>query len=804
MPNASNPWFGELDRDVRVSWRSLRRDPVFAIVALVTLAVGIGATTAIFTVVNAVLLRPLPYPAPDRMVAIWQVTRASDRASVSIPNFRDWQADARTFAAMATFRGGPTTVLGGAEPTRADAYIVSGDFFRVLGATPVVGRTFLPDDSRPGSAPVAVVSAGFWRRMLGGGDLAGRRVELGGRVFDVIGVMADDGVFPERADVWIPRELYDGDEGRDGLNERVIARLGPGSTVSRAQLEMSTIAARLRRDHPQDNPAFDVRVVDLQRDLVGDVRDYLRMLLGAVMFVLLVAAVNLASASLARGTARGREMAIRLALGSGRRRLVRQLLTESTMLAIVGGVMGVGAAAWLVRVLVRLAPVSIPRPASIGLDSTVLGFAIAVSVLTGLLIGLLPALLSSDVSPALALGGGRGTVGDAKTALRRVLIGAEVALALMLLAGAGVLLRSFGRLVGERPGFDAHGVLVADLALPSSRYADGASRQAFYDGLLDRVRALPGVDIAAATNTPPLSFGPNGGMAAEDRPGETGQAHYRVVSPNYFRALGIPLISGRSFSAADDSTAPHVTVVNEALAREMWPGGSAMGKRIRFRGMDQHNETWLTVIGVVRDAKQIALDAPPVPEVYVSYRQRPERAGAMSVVARTRVAPQSLAGAVRAAVREQGREVPVTTGTMEERVARSVADRRFVMLMLTSFGVVALMLAAVGIYGVLSYAVARRTKEIGVRVALGAQPTSVLRMIVGDSMRPVAWGALLGIAGALAVSRVLRGLVYGVAVTDPVSFGAATATLAVVALVASWIPARRASRVDPIVALRAD
>jgi len=804
MPNASNPWFGELDRDVRVSWRSLRRDPVFAIVALVTLAVGIGATTAIFTVVNAVLLRPLPYPAPDRMVAIWQVTRASDRASVSIPNFRDWQADARTFAAMATFRGGPTTVLGGAEPTRADAYLVSGDFFRVLGATPVVGRTFLPDDSRPGSAPVAVVNAAFWRRMLGGGDVAGRRAELGGRVFDVIGVMPDDAVFPERAEVWIPRELYDGDEGRDGLNERVIARLAPGSTVSRAQQEMSTIAARLHRDHPQDNPAFDVRVVDLQRDLVGDVRDYLRMLLGAVMFVLLVAAVNLASASLARGTARGREMAIRLALGSGRRRLVRQLLTESTMLAIVGGVMGVGAAAWLVRVLVRLAPVSIPRPASIGLDSTVLGFAIAVSVLTGLLIGLLPALLGSDVSPALALGGGRGTVGDAKTALRRVLIGAEVALALMLLAGAGVLLRSFGRLVGERPGFDAHGVLVADLALPSSRYADAASRQAFYDGLLDRVRALPGVDIAAATNTPPLSFGPNGGMAAEDRPGETGQSHYRVVSPNYFRALGIPLIGGRSFSAADDSTAPHVTVVNEALAREMWPGGSAMGKRIRFRGMDQHNETWLTVIGVVRDAKQIALDAPPVPEVYVSYRQRPERAGAMSVVVRTRAAPQSLAGAVRAAVREQGREVPVTTGTMEERVARSVADRRFVMLMLTSFGVVALMLAAVGIYGVLSYAVARRTKEIGVRVALGAQPTSVLGMIVGDSMRPVAWGALLGIAGALAVSRVLRGLVYGVGVTDPVSFGAATATLAVVALVASWIPARRASKVDPIVALRAD
>jgi len=640
--------------------------------------------------------------------------------------------------------------------------------------------------------------------MLAAGDLTGRRVELVGRVFDVIGVMPDEAAFPERAEVWVPRELFDGAEGRDGLNESVIARLASGSTLSRAQQEMSTIAARLRRDHPQDNPAFDVRVVDLQRDLIGDVRDYLRLLFGAVMFVLLVAAVNLASASLARGTARGREMAIRLALGAGRRRLVRQLLTESMMLALIGGGTGIAVAAWMVRVLVRLAPVSIPRPASIGLDSTVLGFAVAVSVLTGLLVGLLPAVFASDVSPANALGGGRGAIGDAKTALRRVLIGAEVALALMLLAGAGVLLRSFERLVGERPGFDAHGVLVADLALPSSRYADGASRQAFYDGLLDRVRALPGVEVAAVTNSPPLSWGPNGGMVAEDRPGETGQAHYRVVSADYFRALGTPLISGRTFSAADDSTAPHVTVVNEALAREMWPGGSAMGKRIRFRGMDQHNDTWLMVIGVVRDAKQIALDAPPVPEVYVSYRQRPERAAAMSVVVRTRVAPQSLAAAVRAAVREQGKEVPVTTDTMEERLARSVADRRFVMLVLTSFGVVALMLAAVGIYGVLSYAVARRTKEIGVRVALGAQTTSVLGMVVGDSMRPVAWGALLGIAGALAVSRVLRGLVYGVGVTDPVSFGAAAGTLAVVALVASWIPARRASKVDPIVALRAD
>jgi putative ABC transport system permease protein len=802
MPN--QPLLANLDRDVRVSWRSLRRDPVFAVLALLTLSIGIGATTAIFTVGNVVLLRPLPYPAPDRLVALWQVTTASDRASVSIPNFRDWQADAHAFAAMATIRGGTTTVLGGTEPTRAEVYRVSGDFFRVLGARPDRGRVFMPEDSRFGSAPVAVVSASFWRRVLGGTNVANQRVELAGRVFDVIGVMPDESVFPDRAEVWIPRELFDGEESRDGLNDRVIARLTPDATIARARQELSGIATRLRRDHPQDNPAFDARVIDLQRDLVGNVRDYLRILLGAVAFVLLVAAVNLASASLARGTARGREMAIRLALGSGRSRLVRQLLTESTMLAVAGGAAGIAVAAWLVRVLVRLAPSSIPRPAAIGLDATVLAFAIGVSVLTGLLIGLAPAILCSDVSPAATLAGSRGAVGDARNALRRILVGAEVALALVLLAGAGLLLRSFARLVGERPGFDTRGALVADLALPSSRYADAMTRLTFYDGLLERLRALPGVETVAATNTPPLSWGPNGAILAKDRPGEAGQAHYRVVSGDYFHALGVPLVNGRSFVPADDSVAPHVAVVNETFARQMWPGGDASAKRIRFRGMDLHNETWLTVVGVARDAKQIALDAAPVPEVYVSYRQRPERTGAMSIIVRSASLSASLAAAVRGVVREQGSDVPVTIGTMEERVARSVADRRFVMLVLTAFGAVALLLAAVGIYGVLSYSVARRTKEIGVRVALGAQSRTVLGMIVADSMRPVMWGTLLGIAGALFVSRVLRGLVYGVGVADPIAFAAATAALMVVALLASWIPARRASRVDPIVVLRGE
>ena len=797
-------WLTDLAYDIRYAARGMRRGWGYTLVALLTLAVGIGGTTAIFTVVNAVLLRPLPYAAPERLVALWQVTRASDRAHVSIANFRDWRTSARSFSAMATYRGGTTTVLGGTEPVRADVYRVSGDFFRVLAARPVTGRLLTADDSRPGAAPAAVISEGFLRRALGAEAPGQRRVEVAGRVFDVVGVIPDALVFPEHAELWIPRELFDGGESRDALNDRVIARLASDASAVQAQEEMTIIAARLRREYPQDNPAFDARVVDLQLDLIGSVRDYLRILLGAVAFVLLVACVNLAGASLARGTARGREMAIRLALGSGRGRLVRQMLAESTVLAVVGGVIGVALSTWLVRVLVRLAPASIPRPADIGLDSMVLAFALGVSLATGLLVGLVPALSGSHVSPAAALGaGGRGAVGDARSALRRLLMGAEVALALMLLAGAGLLLRSFGKLLAEEPGFEARGVLVADIALPATRYPEGSSKRRFHEGVLERLRSLPGVTAVAATSTPPLSWGPNGALLPEDRPGDAAQAHYHVISEDYLRVLGIALVSGRSFEAADDSTAPHVTLVNETLARQLWPNEDAIGKRIRFRGMDAHNETWLTVVGVARDVRQIALDARPVPQVYVAYRQRPERTGAMSIVVRTGT-PQAIAAAVRNAIAEQGRDVPVMLGTMEERVSRSVADRRFVMLVLTAFGAVALLLAAVGIYGVLSYSVERRTKEIGVRVALGARGSTVLAMIVGDAMRPVVWGTILGVAGALAVSRILRGLVYGIGVTDPITFGISVAVLILVALAASWIPARRASRVDPIIALRMD
>ncbi|HKG94849.1 MAG TPA: FtsX-like permease family protein, partial [Gemmatimonadaceae bacterium] len=531
---------------------------------------------------------------------------------------------------------------------------------------------------------------------------------------------------------------------------------------------------------------------------------YLQLLLGAVALVLLVSCVNIASAVLARASTRGRELAVRVALGAGRARLVRQLLTESLVLALAGGAAGFALALLLVRAVLRLAPSSIPRVAEIGVSWEVALFALAVSAATGLLVGVVPAVQSTGLPPSLALGaGGRGAVGDRRGRLRGALVGVEVALALVLLAGAGLLIRSLARLMSQDPGFAPRGVLVARVVLPSSRYAGGPARRRFYDELLPTLRALPGVAAAGATNAPPLVWGPNGGLAVEGRE-ESAQAHYRVVSPELMRALGVPLLRGRPLEARDDSAASHAALVNAAFAARVWPGVDAVGRRIRFLGMDAHNDVWLTVVGVVGDMRQIALESAPAPEVYVSYRQRPERAGAMSIVIRTSGAPAALAPAVRAAVRARDPLVPVELTTMDERVRRSVADRRFVMLVLAAFGAVALVLAAAGIYGVLSYTVARRTREIGVRVALGAQRGTVLAMVLRDAMRPVLAGAAAGAVAALLLGRLMRGLVYGVGVADPVALGLAAALLLAVALAASWMPAHRAARVDPLTALRVD
>jgi len=795
----------DVARDVRFAARALRRSAGFTAVAVVTLALGIGATTAIFTVVNAVLLRPLPYPAPARLVALWQASERSPRAPVSVPNFRDWRVGSRSFAAMATYRGGTTTVLGGAEPTRVDAYLVSGDFFRVFGVRALRGRTFLAEDARTGAGPVAVVSEGFWRRSLGADpNLTARRLQLHGMTFTLVGVMPSRFRFPEGADVWVPRELFDAGESRTALNESVVARLADGVTLAQAQGEMSAIAARLAAEYPKDSMAPGATVVALHEELVGNVRTYLRLLLGAVSLVLLIACVNLASANLARAAVRSREMAIRTSLGASRRRLVQQLLTENVILALAGGAAGVVLAVWLVRGVLAVGPRSLPRAAEVGVSTEVLAFALGVSLLAGFLIGVLPALqVSASDLRAEMMQGGRGTVGRGRRGARGALLAVEVALALVLLVGAGLLIRSFQRLLSQSPGFDASGMLTAELSLPGTKYGDGGRRAAYYDRVLPELSSLPGVEAVGAISSLPLSWGPSGSFEVAGR-ADTPDANYRVVGGDYFAAMRIPLLRGRLFTAPDDSMAPHVTVVNQRLAAQLWPGQDPIGKRIRPLGMDAHPNQWLTVVGVVGDVRQQQLSRAPRPEHYVFYRQRPERSDYMAVAVRAREAPAQLAAAVRATLRRADPDVPVEISTMEQRLAESVSERRFSMLVLTGFGGVALLLAAVGIYGVLSYAVVRRTSEIGVRMALGAGRGRVLAMVLRDSMAPVVVGTAAGVVGAAALTRLMSGMLYEVSATDPATIGAVVALLTGVALAPSYIPARRAARVDPMVALRAE
>ncbi|HJR43669.1 MAG TPA: ABC transporter permease [Gemmatimonadaceae bacterium] len=802
---AGRPLLAGLGWDARFAVRVLRRSPAFTLVAVLTLALGIGATTAIFTVVDVVLLRPLDYPEAERLVTLRERTTRG-QSLVSYPNLRDWRERSRSFEAIASFRGGPSTIIGGSEPVRADAVAVSGDFFGVLRARAAAGRALQPEDDALGAEPVAVVSHAFWQRYLGGrADLETARLQLWSTVYSVVGVMPPTFDYPEGAHVWFPLTPYNQEMGRTSHNDVTIARLRRGVTVEQARRELDAIAGDLAREHAGNNDAVGAVAVGLQEDSVGGVRTWLVLLLGAVGFVLLVACVNLASANLARGAARMREMAVRTALGAGRWRLVRQLLTENILLALVGGVSGVVLAQWLVRALLALQPGALPMARDIAIDFRVVVFAALLSLVTGVVIGILPALqLSGDGIRAAMADGGRGTVGVGRGWMRHGLVAAEVALALVLLVGAGLLIRSLRTLLRESTGFDARGVLVADVTLPDTKYPTGGSVGAYYDRALESLRSIPGAGSVAMMNIVPLTRSGFGGLLEVDVPGgDRAYADYRVVSPEYFRALRIPLLSGRMFDERDDSTSTHVTLVNRAMAEQFWPGEDAVGKRVRSLGMDRHRELWLTVIGVVADVKSGSLARPAGPQHYVYYRQRPERALAGTLIVR---APPGapIAAAVRERLTSVDRDVPVELAMMSDVVGRSVADRRFITLVLTGFGGVALLLAAIGVYGVLSYWVARRTQEIGVRVALGARRGSVVKLVLVESMTPVILGIVAGVLGALAATRLLRALLYGVSDTDPSTFVIAATLVVGVGVLASCLPAWRAARVDPVVALRGD
>ncbi len=795
-------------RDVRYGARSLGKNRGFTIAALLTLALGIGANAAMFSVVDGVLLRRLPYPSPDGLVVLWERSKSGSENYVARPNFEDWRAQSRSFDALALTPGNEgwkVTVLGAGEPVEARVSMVGGDFFRIMGESPSLGRTFSPDESRPGGTPVAVVSHAFWSGELGSTrDLSSVSLRIEGGTYAVIGVMPAAFDYPTGTDIWAPAEQLEDPSTRTAHNWGVVGRLRKGATLASARAEMSGIAERLQQEYAGNNDAYGAVVKPLQEELTGGARHSLLLLMGAAAFVLLIACANMAGTLLARGAARAREVAVRAAMGAGRGRIVRQLLTESLLLALGGAMLGV-AVGWLVlRWLLAVSPTALPAGTTVSLDWTVLAFTVGVAVLTALLFGLLPALRLSATEPGSAVRSSRGAAPSVRRGPWPYLVAAEVALALVLLVGSGLLIRSFWSVLSLDPGYREDGVLTANVSLPQSVYGSESSVSRTLVQLRARLASLPGVDaVGGTTNLPLATSGMNGAMQVEGQADWDGYAEYRIVMPGYFQAMGIPLVQGRTFADRDRFGGAQVAVVSRTLAERYWPGQDPIGKRLRGTTNDRYKD-WLTVVGVVGDVRHRSLTAQPRAELYVDAVQRPDRARDMTFTLHTTRDAGLLAGPVRGVLRQAAPEAAVTTATMRSIASRSVADRRFMLLVLGTFALTALLLAGAGIYGVVGYTVARRTREIGIRLALGARPARVLRMVQGGMLVAVAAGAVIGLAGALGLTRLLSGLLYGVAPLDPATFAAVSVVVLAAAWLASYVPARRAAAVDPARTMRQD
>lgn len=808
-------------QDVRYGIRSLTGSPGFTAVALLTLALGIGANTAIFSVVDGVLLEPLPWEEPHELVWIDETRVDGGSMSVAWPNYEDWRRITTPGSAegIAAFGFRTPTVLGGPEPVRIEGAVVTGDFWRVLPVAPLAGRLTLPDDHREGAGPVLVVARSLARDALGATDPAeavGRTLDVGGTTFQVVGVVPDAFDFPAGSRHWSPAERTGGNSSRTSHNWSVVGRLADGVTAGALAEPLNALQARLAEDVPPEDleyMAVGVNVIPLHEQVVGDVRTPLLILLGAAGFVLLVACTNLASTLLARGTARARELAVRSALGGTRRRLVRQLLTESLLLALGGAAAGMGLAAATLGVLRRLGGGAVPRLDAVALDGRVLAFTLGAAVLTALAFGLLPALRSSGEARAQALkAGGRGGIGRHGRTWS-ALVAAEVALALVLLAGSGLLVRSFVAVLDEDPGFDAVDVTTAELTPGPARYPESADHARFWDALLERVEELPGTAAAGLISPRPLSSFPTGRLALDGDPGKFGNAGYVVASAGAFEALDIPLLRGRLFDEGDGPDAPHVVVVSRSFVEEYWPDENPLGRTVTGGGMDEWWDAdppvWGTVVGVVEDVRFRGLERSAGPTVYWHHRQRPSRIrwGATLVAESATGDPSLLAGPVRTAVREADPDIPVRIRHLGAVRAESMAERRFILFVLGGFSLLGLLLAAAGIYGVVSYSVARRTREMGVRLALGADPGSVRNRVLRDALRPVVVGLVLGVTGAGLLVGALRGLpelLYRVEPNDPATWVGVTLLLLAVGVGASWLPARRGTRVDPMVTMRAE
>jgi predicted permease len=808
-------------QDVRYALRQLRKSPGFAAVAVITLALGIGANTAIFSVVNAVLVRPLGFREADRLVRIWHVPPAKSfpgltTFSVSAANYLDWEGQNHVFDRMAIYDYRGFTLTGGDKPEQVDAVGVSSGFFATLGVQPMLGRVLSPEEDQPGLSHVVVLSHRLWQEHFGANpDIVGHNINLDGQGYLVAGVMPASFRFPDVAQIWTPMAWTDKERAVRGEHHYgVIARLKPGVQLTQAQAEMNTISSRLEQLYPADDKGWGAVVFRLHEDLVSDVRPALLVLLGAVTFVLLIACVNVANLTLAKTFSRQKEIAIRTALGASSARVLRQVLTEAVLLALVGGALGLICAHFGVLLIVAFLADKLPRSIEVGLDRQVLAFAAVISVATGILAGLLPALrlTRSNTNEALKQGLGRTDADSSGHSTRSTLVVLEVALSLVLLIGAGLMIRSFRRLLAVSPGFDPHHVLTMTAAVSRAKFPSPAQQVRFFERALERVRALPGVESAGVTDDLPLSEnGSHQPIAIEGRPvvpmAEQPEVDVRLISPGYMNALRIPILRGRDFGDSDVAGRPAAVLISESMARQFWPGEDPLGKRLTLNFFP---DTIREVVGIVGDIKLDSLDQTrPGPTLYFPLDQLSVAAMGgwnsfpLSFVVRSTGDATGIVSPVSNAVHELDPEIPLRDILpMDDLVTSSVSSQRFNMLLLGSFAGLALLLAAVGIYSVLSYSVKRSMREIGIRLALGARLGDVLRMVVYEGMKPTLLGVAIGTAGALVLGRVLSRLIFEVRPTDPVTFLAVAALVAAIALLASIVPAYRATKVDPMVALR--
>ena len=802
---------GNWAQDIRYSFRKLRQSPGITAIAVLALALGIGANSAIFSVVNTTLLRPLPFRDPDQLVMVWEnnLKKGVNQIALSPANYADFRDQSQSFSEMAALRPGNFTITGGAEPERVPGAMVTPGLFQMLDVRPVVGRVFLPEQAQPGSDTVVLISHGLWqRRYASDPQVVGKQLKLNGRDYQVVGVMPPDFRLSQRVDLWTPLALGPKESANRAVGSLVVlGRLKPGVPVERAQAEMSAIAGRLREQFPDTNAGHGVRLISLHEQLVGDIRLPLFVLLGSVGFVLLIACANVANLLVARAASRQKEMAVRAALGASRARLARQLLVESVMLAVLGGLLGLFIAYWGIDLLIAGMPDNVPRAQESGLDLRVLGFTFGISVLTGIVFGLAPALQASkvDLNETLKEGGRSASTSSGGKRLRGFLVVAETALALVLLVCAGLMIKSFVRLQEVDPGFNPEGLLSMQLNLPPTKYAEPHQQTAFFNDLLERVRNTPGVQSAAVVTTLPLSGANNinTSFVIEGAPaagaGEDLTADYRVASPDYFRTVGVPVQRGAVFTPQDTAQSPPKVVVNETMARRYFASQDPVGSRITVDVPPK--PVTFEIVGVVGDVKHVGLDSDAKPEIYVSYQQQPWPA--MTLVVKTAGDPLKMAPAVRAKVLEVDKDQPVfNVRSMDQVVAESVAQPRLTMFVLGVFAAVALLLAGMGVYGVMAYSVTQRTHEMGLRMALGANQGHVLMLIIKQGMALTLVGVGIGLVAAVAATRLLSSLLYGVSATDPVTFAGVSAVLSLVALLACYFPARRAMRVDPIIALR--